>query len=686
MRTLIIDNYDSFTRNLAHLVAVVNQEEPIVVRNDELDWDALTSLIFDSAIISPGPGHPTRAGDFGICQRFLNETTKPVLGVCLGHQGIAAAAGGQVSRAPQPIHGEAVPVRHAGAGLFHGIPSPFLAARYNSLSVHRPLPADLVELAWSEDGLVMGLMHRQRPQWGVQFHPESIITEHGDRLLRNFRDLASALQPRLVSGFAPAPQRPAAPRPRIRLAWTEIRNPPPPAAAFPRLFADKPCAFWLDSSLAEPGRARWSYFGAASGDSVAREADDGAAGNLLDDLAPRLRSEIDNPPPCPFTGGWVGYLGYELGRDFGGAITGRSPLPDVMLQPVDRFIAFDHQHQRMYAVCVVATADGDAEQRWLSAIAAALQAIGDEPEHPPQSPAVATPVRFRLDRDRDRCLADISQCLDWIGAGETYQVCLTNSIRTRLALDPLALYRVLRSINPAPYAAYFAWPGGAVLSASPERFLKVDNRGMVEAQPIKGTIRRDPDPIRDAQLARELAGSAKDRAENVMIVDLLRNDLSRVCRPGSVVVPKLCDVESYATVHQLVSTVRGELQPDNTVIDLIRAAFPGGSMTGAPKTRTLALIDQLERRARGVYSGALGWFGFDGAADLSIVIRTIVQSGDELSFGVGAGIVAQSTPEGEFDEMMLKAQASIRAIVTAATGGFADELFEVEGIAPRTNK
>jgi para-aminobenzoate synthetase len=237
----------------------------------------------------------------------------------------------------------------------------------------------------------------------------------------------------------------------------------------------------------------------------------------------------------------------------------------------------------------------------------------------------------------------------------------------------------MRRVNPAPYAAFLRWPGGAVLSASPERFLRVDPKGSVETKPIKGTIARDADAAIDREQVERLRTSEKDRAENVMIVDLLRNDLSRVCETGSVIVPHLLVVESFATVHQLVSTVRGTLRPGAGIVDLVRAAFPGGSMTGAPKRRTLELIDRLEQRPRGIYSGALGWIGSDGAADLSIVIRTIVMAGDHLAIGAGGGVVAQSTPEGEFAEMLLKAQPSIQAIVIAATGAFGSERYVIEG-------
>ncbi|HEU4805107.1 MAG TPA: anthranilate synthase component I family protein, partial [Nitrobacter sp.] len=272
----------------------------------------------------------------------------------------------------------------------------------------------------------------------------------------------------------------------------------------------------------------------------------------------------------------------------------------------------------------------------------------------------------------------VARCLDLIAQGETYQVCLTNELSCTATVEPLRVYLTMRRVNPAPFAAFLKWPGGAVLSASPERFLAVDADGNIEAKPIKGTVRRDADPLEDKRLVEMLRASRKNRAENGMIVDLLRHDLSRCCETGTVSVPALFDVETYQTVHQLVSTIRGVLNPEHTLIDVLRSgAFPGGSMTGAPKSRTLEHIDQLEQRARGIYSGSLGWLGDDGVADLSIVIRSIVSVDGRFSIGVGGGVVAESTPDGEFEEMLLKAEASIKSIVIAAFGSFSDDHYRL---------
>jgi len=699
MKTLIIDNYDSFTYNLAHYFAEANQEEPLVVRNDAMSWAELAERKFDNVVISPGPGRPDRPADFGLSADAINHARVPILGVCLGHQGIAALHGGAVVTAPAPMHGRLSRVWHNGDELFAGVPATFDVVRYHSLLVARPLPQALLETAWTEDGLVMGLRHRERPVWGVQFHPESILTEFGRQLIANFRDLTRREQPRRLFPTSARPASPAvefaaAKKPALRAFWQELPTAIDCEAAFCSFYGAAPTAFWLDSSLVEPGRSRWSFMGDMSGPRASAVSYDTLTGRLSIRTADGDRIERSDifsylereragtpldAPPCPFVGGHVGWFGYELRNECGAPTRRRAATPSAFFIRADRFIAVDHLGGRSYLVAVAAEDEAAAANGWLATMAAEIARLAPAPE--PKLGSRRTPVQFALDRDHHAYTSAIERCLDWIGQGETYQVCLTNELVCKLEIDPLELYRVMRRVNPAPFAAFLRWPGGAVLSASPERFLSVDRQGRAEAKPIKGTIARSADPAHDRILADRLQSSEKDRAENLMIVDLLRNDLSRACVAGSVEVPSLMAVESYATVHQLVTTVRGLLKPEASSLDLVRAAFPGGSMTGAPKLRTLEFIDRLEQRARGVYSGALGFLGDDGATDLSIVIRTIVQTGSRLSMGIGGGIVAQSTPQGEFDEMLLKAKASIRAIVTAATGRFDADLFHIEGAA-----
>ncbi|WP_234686122.1 aminodeoxychorismate synthase component I [Bradyrhizobium monzae] len=696
MRLVVIDNYDSFTYNLVHLLAEICQEPPLVVKNDEISWDELKGEQFDGIVISPGPGRPDHPDDFGLCRNAIEEAKVPLLGVCLGHQGIAALSGGPVVRAPAPMHGRTSLVHHNDTGLFKGIPSPFRAARYHSLIAQRPLPSSLEATAWTEDGLIMGLANRERPQWGVQFHPESIITEHGRTLLENFCRMIVPSESRSngrgksLNGCA---QRKALEASRKRTFWKELPREINMEDTFTSLFSESPHAYWLDSSLVEQGRARWSYAGDASGPNAAclqyRCADQrleicDRSGihtkhtGIFEYLARIEPSRPEPAPPCPFVGGYVGWFGYELRNDCGSPTDRRAATPDAMFIYSDRFIAVDHVEKKTYVLAIDEPSNADRAKKWIDHTIAMIERMA--PSAIPEVQNIPNePIKFFLDRDKETYLSDIRRCLDLIGQGETYQVCLTNELHCDADVDPLTLYRTMRKVNPAPHAAFIKWPEGAVLSASPERFLSIDTNGKVETKPIKGTIKRDQDPLRDDQLAEQLRTSEKDRAENVMIVDLLRNDLSRSCTPGSVRVPKLFDVESYRTVHQLVSTVTGTLQPSAGSVQLIRNAFPGGSMTGAPKTRTLRFIDELERRARGVYSGSLGWLGTDGAVDLSIVIRTIVASKGRLSMGVGGGVVAASTAEGEFDEMLLKAAASIKSVVMALTGGFSPDRYELIG-------
>ena len=361
--------------------------------------------------------------------------------------------------------------------------------------------------------------------------------------------------------------------------------------------------------------------------------------------------------PFDFTCGFAGYLGYELKAECGGALVHRSPLPDAALMLCDRLLAFDHDERRVHLLALADPAGDAAAEAWLDATAQRLAAPAA-----PAPPAPPGALSFTAREGHDSYLANIAACLHEITEGETYEVCLTTQLHSEGALDPVAAYRALRARNPAPHAALLRLGDVSVLSSSPERFLRVDRERIVESRPIKGTAPRAAHPMEDAYRAAALRADAKSRAENLMIVDLVRNDLGRVCALGTVTVPALMAVESYATVHQLVTTVRGKLRPDAGAIDCIRAAFPGGSMTGAPKLRTMEIIDRLEGGPRGVYSGALGFLSVNGTADLSIVIRTLVASRGGLQIGAGGAIVAASDPEAEHEEMLLKARAVLEAV------------------------
>jgi para-aminobenzoate synthetase len=671
MRTLLIDNYDSFTFNLFHLLGEVNGDEPIVARNDELSWEELAALPVDNIVISPGPGRPDHERDVGVSLDVLQSAEVPVLGVCLGHQALAHITGGAIDHAPEVMHGRLSPIQHDGRGLFEGVPQGFAAVRYHSLVVGA-VPTALRVTAWTPDQVVMGLEHRTRPLWGVQFHPESISTEHGRTLVRNFRDLTRAHR-RLRAG-APRHTRQAAAG--VRVHHRALETWCDPEVAFVALYGDREHAVWLDSSRVEPGLARFSFMGAPDGplghvvryDVATRALTIDRAGGreelretVLDYCERELaRLRADAPElPFDFTCGFAGYLGYELKADCGGELVHRSTLPDAALVFCDRLIAFDHDQRRVHLLALADAEGVAAAEAWLAAAERELEGL---PPPAPLTPPAHGALPFTAREGRDAYLANIAACKHEIFEGETYEVCLTTELHSDGAIDPLAAYRALRARNPAPHAALLRLGDVSVLSSSPERFLRVDRERVVESKPIKGTAPRAAHPAEDAYRAAALRDDDKSRAENLMIVDLVRNDLGRVCALGSVEVPALMAVETYATVHQLVTTVRGRLRDDASAIDCIRAAFPGGSMTGAPKLRTMEIIDRLEARPRGVYSGALGFLSVNGAADLSMVIRTLVASRHGLQIGSGGAIVAASDPDAEHDEMLLKARAVLEAV------------------------
>jgi para-aminobenzoate synthetase len=670
MRTLLIDNHDSFTYNLFQLLAEVNGREPLVVRNNEATWEELEGLGLDNVVVSPGPGRPDAAADFGVCAEAIRRCEKPLLGVCLGHQGIGWLEGGEVEPAPEPMHGHVVEIEHDGSPLFAGTPSPFQATRYHSLALARPLPPTLREIATS-GGVPMAVEHRERPQWGLQFHPESIATPQGKRLLENFRDLT----PRREGPVAFRSQREtkAAPGSLTALEVRRLDGLPDAEAAFVALYGESESAFWLDSS--RPGaRARFSFMGDSSGSLAELITHACNSHNLENSIFDRLkfRAAQLRPAELPdlpfeFDCGFVGYLGYELKAECGYVSRHESEQPDAAFLFADRVLAFDHEAQCTYLLCLHRPDEEEAAEAWLDTTARRLDALraggesGGGPHLQVGPPPDTPPSTLALSRTREQYLADVEASLGHLLAGDSYEICLTDELSLSTDADPLNLYRRLRRANPAPFAAYLRFGDLAVLSSSPERFLRVSRGGEAEARPIKGTSRRGAAPAEDAELAAALAADEKNRAENLMIVDLLRNDLGRVCEVGSVEVPQLMETETYETVHQLVSAVRGRLRSEVTAADAARACFPPGSMTGAPKLRTTEILDRLEGAARGVYSGAIGWFGLGGGADLAVAIRTIVLSDGRATIGAGGAVVLQSDPEREYEEMLLKAAAPLRA-------------------------
>jgi para-aminobenzoate synthetase component 1 len=398
-------------------------------------------------------------------------------------------------------------------------------------------------------------------------------------------------------------------------------------------------------------------------------------------LAPFLVAPRADLPS--FQGGFGGYLAYDFGR-----VLERLPaprhddlaVPDAMLALYDWVIAWDHAADRAWLLSTGVPAEegtretrararADDVRRWLAGGFDAARAPAER-TGTPGTPAPSYPVAgetaervgLRSSFSHRAYLDAVSRVREYILAGDIFQANLSQRLEAPLPDDAWSLYRRLRALNPAPFAAWLEFGEVTVASASPERFLSLSPEGVIETRPIKGTRPRGTGPEHDAYLSRALADSEKDRAENLMIVDLLRNDISRVAAPGTVRVPELFALEHYSTVHHLVSTVSAQLDRRCDALDLLAAAFPGGSITGAPKVRAMEIIAELEPSRRGVYCGTIGYLSLSGALDTSIVIRTYVVLGRRVYFSVGGGIVADSNPEQEWRETMDKARALVEAL------------------------
>lgn len=426
--------------------------------------------------------------------------------------------------------------------------------------------------------------------------------------------------------------------------------------------ADKPRSFWLDGSGARAWSGRMTYVGWLEPDdvSVSYDAERRVVQVHRGDEARAIGSDVfaclDELTRAHSTGlrsaGWVGYLGYAARPDLPALAGGRAGAPDACWLRARRRVAFDHGRRRVYAVAP----PGEAA-RWQAELGALLASTRRAGDLGPAPGGVVTAAP-----SADRYAAAFDEVQRHLRAGNSYETNLTYRVEVESSADPVSTYRRLRRLSPAPYAALLTHAGTRVLSSSPERFATIRADRTIETRPIKGTTPRDADPSRDAAAAARLRAEPKFVGENLMIVDLLRNDMSIVCEPGSVQVTDLMHVESYPSVHQLVTTIEGRLFRDVSTLSALHALFPGGSMTGAPKLRTMQIIADVEDSPRGVYAGAIGWLLDDASADLGIVIRTLVHHGTRYTLGTGGGITVRSVLDEEHAETKWKADTLLRAL------------------------
>lgn len=654
MRSLIIDNYDSYTYNLYQLIGKVSGLEPIVIKNDEMTYDEILNLNFDNVIISPGPGSPDKKKDFGICKDIIEKLNKPILGICLGHQGIYYCHGGEVVRAEEPMHGRQSSVNHNGKGLFKGIKNNFTVTRYHSLTCQDQELDDIEINARTPEGIVMGISHKTKPIYGLQFHPESIASECGEELINNFINITRDFYN------------------KNQLAYEIIEKDFDTSELYEKLYAYDDRTLWLDSSKVEEGLSRFSIFGLQGkkrGHTIKYDVDKKLVEktflasqekeifeeSIFDFLkANRPRWDYDETLPFDFQLGYIGYFGYELKKDTENVSNKHFySYPDAYLKYCDRALVYDHLEKKLYLLSY-----GD-DLDWKKDIKKILDEdleIKKEREEKRKFP------KLKFVKDKKTYTEDILIIKELIRAGETYEVCLTNRLDIFDKIDGKKYYMELRDKSPGQYSAFLPLDELKIASSSMERFLRVDKDKIVSTKPIKGTIKRGESKEEDESLIEELRSEEKTKSENLMIVDLLRNDLGKFCEIGSVEVPKLMDVETYKTLHQLVTTVSGKIKEDVDIIEVLEKTFPGGSMTGAPKKRTLEIIDELETYPRGVYSGTIGYISNNSTMDFNIVIRTALIEEDKATIGVGGAIILLSDEEEEFDEIVLKAKGSLLAL------------------------
>ncbi|KAF4120919.1 para-aminobenzoate synthetase [Geosmithia morbida] len=725
-RILFIDAFDSFSNNIIGLLEQYLDVDVVVVHIDDREASRkFTTLVdeFDAVVVGPGPGHPSNPDDVGLIDqvwRLEGHHEIPVLGICLGFQSLCLSQGANVSRLARARHGIVNSVAHGDCDIFAGVGS-LRATQYHSLRVQVAPPAQeepfwsptdacplMIPLAWDLDDnvngpILMGARHATRPLWGVQFHPESICTSDEGRIL--------------LQNWWSHSQRWLEKRGRKRLPVTWCAKSPLPNGTATRsgghalaqeLQSDKPISLlWkkhavlstltaprlvealgqtrgrdiivLDSQghasgrysilgLVIPGRtvkvtyrvsSQTLQYGTEGGKTTTaqlRSVDDiwSLFQEVLDRNNPRKTQPAAShggplPDDSPFWGGFMGYLSYEVGLETIGVEP--HPASDSLFSDDESWV---DETGRLVS-----------ELRPEDDVRADTEALLDEALLD-EALARADTTRPAEDAYRDKVL----QCQGYLSSGDSYELCLTDETTMEVprdSLDGWALYRRLRQNNPAPFGAFIRLSGTTVVGSSPEKFLSWTRTGHCQFRPIKGTVKKSAEMTRER--AHAILSSSKERAENLMIVDLIRHDLSGVVGAHNTSVSKLMVMEEYETVYQLVSVIDGRFDTGSTSgINVLKASLPPGSMTGAPKKRSCEILRDIENRSRGIYSGVLGFMDVGGAGQFSVVIRTAVRGetdpenseSDTWRVGAGGAVTIQSTDDGEFHEMEAK-QSSVLA-------------------------
>lgn len=683
IKLLIVDHHDSYTNNILKILE--GDIEVFIINHDRLHSHLVIDR-FDAVILSPGPGRSDNDNDFNLGNKIIKyavEIKKPLLGICLGHQGIATAL--STDSKLQPVnnikHGHRILITLTAGRLFRGIQSNLHVVTYNSLTIKTSDNAlvnshlKITATEANDNNSIMALEHTRAPIYGLQFHPESIQSECGAQIMNNFIDICYQYKrdtltvPRELiecSSIATVSQ----PTPHVQKSAFEVTQRSVDLSGDPKEVFNQSVrqsiglgSIWLDSARVVEGVESMSYLAKPAigisfklsdhsltiqtRDESSQVTINGSFWIWFDKLQKIIEILVDKPQSNRFSVGWVTALGYELGKDsLEGYDTCQTKLDthlnrsdqhnsvDALLLFCNQVLAFNHVDKvwKQYGLKQTSSIDYDSLP-----LEDGMRFILDHlltPSHSTPQPQTSQPphqLPFKFMHPPQAYKRAIEEARRQIALGESYELCLT----TRFTADAedidhgdcWEIYKQLRSSNPAPYAAFINIPilNLAILSSSPERFMRMDDSRVVEMKPIKGTVGRDKDDaVRDTQLADSLQQDEKERAENLMIVDLIRSDLLSFCEPASVDVPHLMCIETFEKVHQLVSTIRGRRRSNVGVVDSIKRSFPPGSMTGSPKLRSVRILERLEGTNRGFYSGCIGYIGVNGCTDLSVVIRTIV--------------------------------------------------------------